>query len=148
MTEPRLRALADCPEAWEAMAGLMRAVWPDWYGPDGQGDALADLRARAGGGLPHGWIAFAGAEPVGTVALATTSFGALSGEGPWLIGLATAPDWRGRGIGGALIRHVMSAAPGPLYTTTREAAPLFARLGWKDLRGSQDGWRVMVCDKS
>lgn len=144
MTELRVVPLAEVPEAFAALGAVMRAAWPGWYGPGGEGDAEADLRARAAPGLPRGWAAMEGAEPLGTVGLAATSFGAAPGEAPWLIGLVTRPDRRGEGIGAALIRHVMAEAQGPIFTTTREAHPLFLRLGWRDLRDAPEGWRVMI----
>lgn len=117
----------------------MQAAWPDWYGPGGTGNALADLQARATPGLPQGWVAVIAGQPVGTVAVAQTSYGA-QGDGPWLVGLVVDPAHRGQGIGAALIG--CAERVGPLLTTTREAAPLFAARGWTILRDVEDGWQV------
>lgn len=82
----QIRAVADVPDAWPALASVMQTGWPDWYGPGGQGDALCDLRDRSGAARPWGWVAIAGGAPVGTVALYDTSYGAQGDEGPWLTG--------------------------------------------------------------
>lgn len=139
----RVMPLGAAPRAVPALAGLMRAVWPGWYGPGGQGDAEADLRARMGGGLPLGWVALRAGAAVGTVALAETSHGARPGEGPWLIGLAVSAAQRRQGIASRLVAAVEAHARAPILTTTQTAAGLLARRGWTDLRETPDGWRVM-----
>ncbi len=135
--------LAARPDVIGPLATLLEATWPDWYGASGQGDADKDLTARSGPGLPKGWVALHGDVAIGTVALTRTSFGAGPEEAPWLGGLCVAPEWRGRGIGGDLVAEVERSVPGPLYTTTREAAPIFQRRGWAVLRDVEDGWQVL-----
>lgn len=139
----RVVPLADVPGAQPALARIMEDAWPGWYGPGGQGDAAADLAQRAQPGLPRGWVALTEGYPVGTVALANTSFGAMPDEMPWLIGLVTAPAFRRRGVGDALIAAVETASTGPVYTTTREAMPLFTRRSWRPLRDAGEGWTVL-----
>lgn len=130
--------------AWiDPLARLLQQVWPDWYGPAGQGSAHSDLCDRCGPGLPRGWVALVDQMPVATVALSAHSFGARPGETPWLTGLCTAPNHRGIGIGTDLIATVESETQGPIYTTTREAAPLFLRRGWHPIRQIEDGWQVL-----
>lgn len=124
------------------VAKILQQVWPDWYGPQGNGDALADVRARCGADLPLGWIAIQQGGIVGTVALTETSYGASEREGPWLAGLCTVPSARKQGIATALIATVEAQHAGPIFTTTREAAPLFTRRGWQEMRSLEDGWRV------
>lgn len=142
----QLRPLSDCPGQIAPTAALITALWPGWYGPGGQGDALADITARATpGALPLGLIAEAGGEVLGTVALAETSYGA-AGDSPWLIGLGVAPKARRQGIGAALIAGAEALArqrgAGALHTTTREAAGLFTARGWEKLREIEEGWAV------
>lgn len=131
------------PDKWPRLVQLMQDVWPDWYGPNGQGDALSDLRDRAGPPRPQGWAACVNAEPIATVALYDTSYGAQGDEGPWLTGLVTHPDHRGAGIASALVCHVESACDQHIFTTTREATPLFIRRGWRVQRQIEDGWQVL-----
>ncbi len=57
---------------------------------------------------------------------------------PWLAAVYVAPEFRRRGIGSQLVRHVMSFArqhnllPAYLFTPDQEA--LYARLGWLTLK--------------
>lgn len=56
--------------------------------------------------------------------------------GPWLANVLVQPRWRQRGIGSALVRHVMDyAAPlqMPLYLYTFDQVDLYRRLGWQTL---------------
>lgn len=137
-----IRPLSDTPEALPELAALLRETWPDWYGPGGSGDAMADLRARSSAGLPLGWVAMIDGHAIGTVALDQTSYGAGADEGLWLIGLVTAPQARGRCVASGLVRHVMAQTPGPLFSTTKSAAGLLQRQGWQKLREIDEGWQV------
>ncbi len=111
------------------------AEWPEWYGPGGPGDALADLTARAAGeGLPLGLIALTEGRAVGACAIAPTSIASYAHLTPWLVGLWTNPPLRRRGIGAALIMASRPAAAQMgyrwLYAATSTAAGLLARDGW------------------
>lgn len=136
---PRIVGTGACPGAADDLARLMEAVWPDWYGPGGPGDARADLAARGDGDtLPLGLVALSGGAVVGGAALEATSHGALPGETPWLTGLLVAPHLRRRGFGGALVEAVTRLAAGrgdrTLFATTGSAAGLLACRGWRRLR--------------
>ena len=135
--------LAACPQAVPALSALYQQVWPEWYGPDGPGDAQADLRERSRWqGMPLGLVALANDRPVGAAGLAALSFGAMAAEGPWLIGLTVAPGFRRQGIGARLIAGIEDAARGPsqwLYCTTKDASGLLLRRGWIDLRRAGEG---------
>lgn len=137
------------------VAQLMTQGWPDHYGPDGAGDAPADVYARSQDtALPCGHAALRGDRVVGTVALARTSFGALDeGESPWLIGLIVAPDVRGQGVASqlcdAIARHAHELGYGQIFTTTQNARSLLHRAGWQDIRTVQEdaaSWHVMALD--
>jgi len=54
--------------------------------------------------------------------------------GPWLANVLVLPAWRHRGIGGALVQHVMAYATAlgtPLYLYTFDQVELYRRLGWQ-----------------
>lgn len=115
------------------------AAWPEWYGPEGPGDAAADLAACAGdsGSLPFAVVAFdAAGRPQGTAALKATGLGDDRAPGPWLGALLVAPEHRRQGIGNRLIGAVEAAAwargDAALYAAADDAAPLFLRRGWRD----------------
>ncbi len=157
--------LVAAPGARTGLARLMRAAWPDWYGPGGQGEAGADLLDRSReAGLPWGVAALEGDVAVGTAALAATSHGAEPGEGPWLVGLVVAPARRGRGIGSALVAacEAQARAEGRaergargrgragerprLLATTEAARALLLRRGWTEVRHLADGHAVLALD--
>lgn len=134
------------------LAGLMQDTWPDHYGPGGTGEALADLTARSRAtGYPFGIAAYQGDRLLGTGAVTDgTSFGAKTDEGPWLIGLAVAPAVRRQGIGAALVAALEGGArdrgAARIFSTTRTAAGILTRQGWRGLRQVTDDegthWQV------
>lgn len=130
----RIVPLVEVPEALGALARIMEAEWPDWYAVGGKGDARADLVERCRDtGLPRGVVAMEGALVLGGAALASTSFGAEPGEGPWIVGLVVAPAARRQGIGSALVA-ALEVGTGSIWATTRAAEGLFLRRGWCVLR--------------
>jgi len=49
-----------------------------------------------------------------------------------LASIATAPDWRERGVAGTLIRRILARERGPLYLTCRDGmAPFYERFGFR-----------------
>lgn len=126
------------------IAALYTTVWPAWYGPQGPGDALADLAERSrDAGWPLGLVAVSGDHLRGAAALAAISFGAMAGEGPWLIGLAVVPAFRCQGYATRLIARAEALARVAgaqwLYCTTDTASGLLRRRGWTDLRRAGEG---------
>ncbi len=137
------------PEAVPALAGLMRAVWPGWYGPGGEGDADADLRVRSRlEGVPFGVVATEDGRVLGGAALAGTSYGVEEGEGPWLEGLLVAPEARRRGAGSALVAACEAQAwrngAQCVFATTVAARGLLLRRGWRPLRTLPGGHEVLI----
>ena len=148
--------LAEKPEFADDTAALMTLVWPQHYGPDQDGgDALHDVQNRIR--EDRAAIAVQGGQVVGTVALAETSFGAED-ESPWLVGLCTAPGFRGQGIASALTSWAMGRARTlgypMLFTSTQSAVGIMKRLGWRRVRGVTDQsgawsvWKVALTDLS
>ena len=139
----RIARLCDHPEHLGAIVALYTALWPAWYGPEGPGDAMTDLTERSQRtGLPIGLVALHGSQPVGAAALAAHSFGAMAGEGPWLIGLAVDPAFRHQGIATQLVARAEAEARASatwLYCTTDAAATLLLRRGWTDQRRAGEG---------
>lgn len=129
--------LIEAQEALAPLAALYRATWPPYYGPGGPGDALADLREAAReDGMPYAVVARDGENaPLGVAALRASSIGDELGLGPWLAGIAVAPDMRGRGIATALIAAIEEAARAQgfaaLYTSTRILGGGLERRGWR-----------------
>lgn len=145
--------LAEHPQFAAQTAALMTRVWPQHYGQGGPGDAMADVESRIAD--DRAAIAVLADGVVGTVAIDAHSFGS-QGDGPWLVGLCTAPAVRGQGIATALTTWAMGRArqegEPALYTTTRSAVGIMKRLGWRRVRqladesGTWTVWRAALVE--
>lgn len=52
--------------------------------------------------------------------------------------IATAPEWRDRGVAGAVIREILAGETGPLYLTCRDSMALFyERFGFRAIERSE-----------
>jgi len=135
--------LADRPDLIPALAAAYETEWPEWYGPGGPGEALADLRERAQAGvIPLGLIAVEGDVLLGAAALAESSIESHLHLSPWLVALWTAPEHRRRGVGAAIINGCVAEARAlgveRLYAATATAPRLFERCGWRFLEHGED----------
>ena len=145
----RIRRLVDTPAAAPVLAAWFAAEWAPWYGPEGPGDAAADLAACSSReALPICLVALGAADQVlGTAALKAESVGSELGVEPWLAALLVGADHRGRGVGTALIAAIEAEAwrlgfPA-LYTSTDSAEGLLLRRGWQAI-GSSESLRGAV----
>ncbi len=145
-----IHRLAQRPDLASETAALMALTWPGHYSQSGAGDALADVMSRIAD--DRAAVAMQDNAVVGTVALSDMSFGS-KGEGPWLVGLCTAPDYRGQGIASALVTWAMGLArqqgKAALFSTTKDAAGIMKRLGWSKVRTMTDEtgtWSVWTID--
>lgn len=67
--------------------------------------------------------------------------------GPWLANVLVLPPWRRRGIGRALVRHVMDYACAlvpTLYLYTFDQVGLYQHLGWEVVRRDQYAGRAIT----
>jgi GNAT superfamily N-acetyltransferase len=113
--------------------------WEEW----GHGDPAGSLASWTSGlgerlgrdSLPATYVALQADAPVGSVSLVEQDMATHPELAPWLAGLYVEPRWRGRGVGGRLVRHAIERADAIglpclyLYTTT--AAGLYRRFGWE-----------------
>lgn len=104
------------------------------YGPDG-------FRAGLAGETAIRWYgAYAGEEPIGCV-------GAIEvGDDCCVTGVATPPEWRGRGIAGWLLCRALAEArdrglSSASLQATRAGAPIYERLGFRDF-GFIEMWEL------
>jgi GNAT superfamily N-acetyltransferase len=119
------------------VAGWFVAEWPGWYGPGGPGNAWADLTAFAEAQtvLPVGLMAFVDGRPVGAGALKAESIASHKHLSPWAVAGYVLPEFRGRGIGAALLASL--AAKGramgyeTIYCGTSTSQSLLMRCGWQ-----------------
>ncbi|MBF0680963.1 MAG: GNAT family N-acetyltransferase [Devosia sp.] len=127
--------LIDRGDTVTPLVDLLEAVWPEWYNPRGA-SARADLAERmAREHMPLGIVAFVDGALAGTCALAAKSGGLVTERGPWLGGLVVAPEFRGQGVGAALLARTLVEARRlgheRVYALTATAQALFVREGWR-----------------
>ena len=125
-----IRHLADIPEALPELAQWFRAEWAPFYGPDGPGDAEADLHASMNrDALPICLVATdSTGSPVGTISLKADSISHRH-LAPWGAAFVVVSDHRNQGVGTALLAALENKA--------RE-------LGFRKLHISTDGARAIV----
>ena len=139
----RIVHLMDAPGAAAVLACWFVDEWTPWYGPDGLGDAVADLAACCGRDtIPICLVALDGSgKALGTAALRTSSAGDELGVGPWLAALLVAKEQRGRGVGARLIEAIEQEARrlgyAAVYTSTDTAEGLLHRRGWRAIGGTE-----------
>ncbi|WP_321449450.1 GNAT family N-acetyltransferase [uncultured Cohaesibacter sp.] len=131
-------SLSECKSAIPLIAQWFCYQWPDWYGAEGSGNAIADLEEWANGdALPLARLALsASGEPLGIAALKNEGLGEEYGFGPFLSAFYVPSIHRRRGVGLALIRAIEAAARehglGVLYCTTDGARSLIEKAGWEN----------------
>lgn len=151
----------DAPEAAPTLARWFVEEWTPWYGPDGPGDAEADLAAcRGRDALPICLVALDGngGGVLGTAALKTESVGSEIGAGPWLAALLVGRDHRLQGVATALVEAIENEARRldfqSIYTSTDAAEGIMERRGWQahgttqSLRGPIIIYRRQVRDET
>lgn len=111
-TAPAIVPLADMPEAIPTLAVFFLAEWEPYYGPDGPGDAEADLTECLNREhLPIAFVARgADGTVIGTAALKEESVSSHPHLGPWLAALVVAPEHRGKGVASALAERIEQTA--------------------------------------
>ncbi len=140
---PKIVHLLDRPQILPVLADWFIGEWRPWYGPDGKGDAKADLSAcNNRDTLPVCLVALDDAgEALGTIAIRETSVGSGLAQGPWLTGLYVAPEHRGKGVGTALVAALEREAARlhfkAVYTSTDAADGIMRRRGWESIGSAQ-----------
>ena len=80
-------------------------------------------------------VAKADGEPVGTCLLAESEIEPNHDVSPWLAGLFVVPEYRGKGVGAALVRAIEDQARqrelSRVYLYTTHAVGFYKRLGWR-----------------
>jgi len=142
--------LADQPHLVPRLAALHHAEWswiePEWTLAEAQSNLALHT---AGTSIPATRVALVDGELAGSVSLLANDHERIRRWSPWLASLLVLPEFRGRGIGAALVREAVSIAAHfgipYLYLYTDDAAPFYARLGWARVeRMDLDGIEVDV----
>ena len=100
----RIEYLVDCPEVLSQLEKWFLQEWAPYYGPDGPGDAVDDLRSSCNRrALPITLVALKGDELCATGALKAESVETHKHLGPWVAALLVTPKYRRQGIRGKLV---------------------------------------------
>lgn len=146
--------LADHPQMLPVLEEWFKSEWPDWYGPQGPGDAHSDLLSYATrDSLPVGVLGFVGDEPVGLVVLKATSLSGRPDLAPWASAGLVHAAYRRRGFGAKLLSALEEVALDlgydTIYCGTASAALLLERAGWDYVDHSEaEGQHVAVYKKT
>ncbi len=135
MTAVSIRLLADHLDVIPTLVTWFEAEWEPYYGASGPGDAAGDLRDSANRmSLPISLVAFVERELVGTIALKEASISHPALE-PWGAAMLVHEDWRGGGVGTALVEALETLARGlgypKLYMSTDAANRIVESRGWR-----------------
>jgi GNAT superfamily N-acetyltransferase len=133
-----IASLADHKDWLPTLARWLENEWPDWYGPDGPGNAMDVLEEAAHRDrLPVAVIALRGGVPCGISMLRRTDAAAArTGYGPWVGGGLVPAELRGQGIGARLLAAMEGEARRLGFATiysTRGAQRLLERCGWESV---------------
>lgn len=132
-----MQLLADQDELVEAAGLLRRREWGRPPEPADPAFWMANVRREAGrDGLPFTLVAVDDdGAVVGVVGLGEYDLDDLRDRSPWVMGMVVDPQWRGRGVGQALMAalEARAAALGyrRLWVATRDAAGFYERCGWR-----------------
>ena len=131
-----IEPLADCAEAIPMLAQWFCEEWP--YEGRLRGAVEAQLRENLNRDrVPITWVRRAGVQVIGTVSLDLSDLplAAYAQLSPWLASLYVIPSARGRGVGRALVNHLLDFARrssiSRVYLWTPGSTGLYEKCGWK-----------------
>ena len=133
--EPSVALLADHAGLVDRLARWYEREWAPYYGPQGSGDARADLLSRCNRErLPIGFVALRGDRLLGAAALDRD---AATGRTPSIVGLLVAPECRRRGVASVLVDFAEGLARelghDELFISTAVLGQHLLRNGWQQL---------------
>lgn len=124
--------------------------WEPYYGADGPGNAVKDLRECCNDDdLPIAFVALDDdGTAIGTAALKQESVGSELGVGPWLAALIVPVEHRNCGIGTALIAAIENKARRlgyeEIFISTDAAENIIRRRGWTEVEHQAESLRGPV----
>ncbi|MFQ5972270.1 MAG: GNAT family N-acetyltransferase [Alphaproteobacteria bacterium] len=154
--EAKVVLLADRPGLIPALAVWFARVWEPYYGPDGPGDAMADLQAGCQKDqLPIYLVAMsADGKALGTASLKDLSAADRPDLGPWLTALAVPPEHAGQGVAELLVAAIEDEAKrlgqSAIYCDANTDETLKSPSGWEEVDAfllANRGWaRIGTAD--
>ena len=136
--------LADAPEHIPTIAAWHQAQW-GYLNPGGTLESRIERMQRflKGAAIPAMYICVDGKHLVGTAALVESDMDSHPELSPWLASVYVNPAYRKRGVGAALVKHVVKQASANgyslLYLFTPDQAKFYRELGWEFI--AQESYR-------
>ncbi|MGI9279531.1 MAG: GNAT family N-acetyltransferase [Endozoicomonas sp.] len=133
--ELQIERLADHQHFIPDLVAAFEKEWPEHYGQDGAGSAVADINSYASiDTLPVGLIAYCGDRLYGHMALKPSSITSLPHLTPWAAAGYVIPEFRQQGVGAKLLIQIEKLAEelkfSRIYCGTSKAHGLLLRGGW------------------
>ena len=137
LKDMRIAHLIEPPFVIPVLTQWFMDEWTTWYGPGGSGNAKQDLEeCSRRDALPICLIALSeNGTVLGTGTLKSKSTGSKRSDGPWMSALLVSKNYRGKGIGTALIEAIEKEAQrlgfSSVYCSTNTAENTLQRRGWE-----------------
>ncbi|MBT6409689.1 MAG: GNAT family N-acetyltransferase [Nitrospina sp.] len=137
LKDMRIAHLIEHPFVIPVLTQWFMDEWTPWYGPGGSGNAKQDLEeCSRRDALPICLIALSeNGTVLGTGTLKSKSTGSKRSDGPWMSALLVSKNYRGKGIGTALIEAIEKEAQrlgfSSVYCSTNTAENTLQRRGWE-----------------
>jgi len=131
----RIVALADRPDVIETLAAWHHAQWGDLNPQRTLEDRIERLRGHLGDDdIPATFVGFENETLLGSASIVRCDLQQRADLTPWLASVYVAPQFRGGGIGNALVQcvedHARSLDVERLYLFTPDRQAFYARRGW------------------
>jgi GNAT superfamily N-acetyltransferase len=136
--------LASAPEHIPTIAAWHHAEW-GYLNPGGALESRIERMQRylKGASVPAMYIGVDGEHLLGTAALVESDMDSHPELSPWLASVYVNPDYRKRGVGAALVKHLVSQAKingfSRLYLFTPDQSKFYQGLGWEFI--AQESYR-------
>ncbi len=140
---------ADHPEFLDEVAKWLHDEWA-WQNPgeNSVADRLQRMQAQMHKErIPMMFVAFAGDHPVGTAWIVEHDMDSRKDLSPWVATIFVRPEYRGKGIGSALVLRAMDKVRQlgykQAYLITPDREGFYARLGWRTMEKARDRNRMV-----
>lgn len=145
----RLEYLADCPEALAGLAGWHHAQWGHLNPQRTLADRVAKFEKHLQrGAIPTTIVAWNEGDLLGSASLVECDLHQRSDLAPWLASVYVAPQYRGHGVGNALVARIEDEARAlgvaTLYLFTADREAFYARRGWQTFATDTLGEHAIV----